>query len=1275
MPKVNAAKIYIAPKTEPVHLGQELMLKELHHLIEAVQERIDESQREAFEKDINRHIGPNSTYRLRRQARRGLKVIYDRFMAPDTKDSEKTMIALKLQERSEECTPGFHNGINEIMDGFFLAKNLDDLMYRVRQDIVARAATQISDDDHVNNRCFYVAEQAGYGVRPIHRDDPYLYYKSEIIPNAMIRSALQSAFARELRVFRVLQALEDQFYGQLSRAGYEGLKAEGYPPDEIEAIESQLMHLFKDTPEVQELLQAEEALKAQEELGNARKQAAREKMKAFAEARPEVFTEFDKFNTLKIKALFNEGGLPPFVKTWASEAMTQLAGEAQEAFLAIKSDYEAADLEVHTAKERARAAHWFFRQHFFLQSDQGTTNLNWPHVRQLLWEGVKAEGYFEFTDDEALHINTVMDPYASKEGVVASINALFQPNQYNLDETLQVLEYLSVPDDLLVEILATHLQDGSVEAVLKILRASIKPELKHELLEEKASDELKLHLYQSVRNKVWYNFMDHKSIDSQLIIIQALPEGMQVLIKKEVLTGRSDEYSLFELWFWKVPPEKKLFIPLGMAQAIAMYWIQPHLLAMNNFMLACLLSSKSAGKLLNIMAELPEADRVEVLEEALTQQESWSGRNALMLALDARATGVFTQTLELLKTLPEADRARVMAKVLMQRDKQGRNLFMRVTESAPSLFTAFFLFVWGFDQSQLIGMLQRFLGRPSFPVISEYAKERTLEMLSNLELLESTDKLKLLLDVKERLSDFSEVSQEIFDAVRRCLQTMEIKDQQAFYEALPSSQPKLKQSAFDEMSFKTKLQAYHARIPLVADKAMVLTLAQEAMVDIGRELQRCAFTKPPEELADREEIINLASEILEMVRELHIHSEYKEKLLSFGEAIIEELPQKAAERVSHGHIQAKQRAEKIEQRQIAAAGGPVDEEEKLRDIHAIADDPLYSKEDVLNRYQAMIEDIVQTEHLTEDIQYQAITALIQDEIKFVQANPGENRQTAWGWVWGTMRDTVVGIDSTPFLAQMQVLVPREFSLESQLKIYQDVIDLIFNDTRLSERNRASLVIDLLKQAQDLFLLEDIKTTEALDAITDMGHLILNSGLIQKNTSLLRKFVGVKNQYAKSLMSVYPSLIASAAEATEYDVMARLIRHAIDNLAIGEPEYASYHKALIQFLLHSEIIPDNLPLRHKVRLYREVIDELVGKSHLELVDKADLAIQLLKHVERMVGQQRTRSDISGQLDAIEEQVGYHAELAGVPRREDFQKIKAAFHPEGQGKDMKNPRFGA
>lgn len=173
MPKLNPNTCYALPEGTVERTGDAITPEALNQLIEAVSQHLDESLRENFQERMQVHVGAGSTYALKQQALQALSVVAARFNDPDILESEKKLIADKLQERAENCTPGFHNGVNAIVDGFYLAESINDLLYRVRQDIVTRMATQLTDEVHTNNRCFVVASTSGYGVHPINDDDIY----------------------------------------------------------------------------------------------------------------------------------------------------------------------------------------------------------------------------------------------------------------------------------------------------------------------------------------------------------------------------------------------------------------------------------------------------------------------------------------------------------------------------------------------------------------------------------------------------------------------------------------------------------------------------------------------------------------------------------------------------------------------------------------------------------------------------------------------------------------------------------------------------------------------------------------------------------------------------------------------------------------------------------------------------------------------------------------------------------------------------------------------
>ena len=132
--EVNASNsIYATSAAEPERSGEGLTADELTDLIVLVKQLTGTAPDDTtLAVSLSGHIGPASTYTLKEPVLQSLKIVYERLKDEGIKAPEKQMIAMKLQERAAHCTPGFHNGVNGIVDGFYSAKNVVELMQRVR---------------------------------------------------------------------------------------------------------------------------------------------------------------------------------------------------------------------------------------------------------------------------------------------------------------------------------------------------------------------------------------------------------------------------------------------------------------------------------------------------------------------------------------------------------------------------------------------------------------------------------------------------------------------------------------------------------------------------------------------------------------------------------------------------------------------------------------------------------------------------------------------------------------------------------------------------------------------------------------------------------------------------------------------------------------------------------------------------------------------------------------------------------------------------------------
>lgn len=362
---INPNQIYALPNNLFQRSGDEITAQALTSLVATVSQYLEGAEQQSLPTRIQYHVGFDATYRLKKILLQGLKVIHDKFISPNTDNSEKKMIALKLAERVQECSAGFHNGVNSIIQGFYSPQTIDALLYLMRRNIVGQAASVLTNEVHANNRCFIVANVHGYGVEPLNKDDTYLGNVSD----QKIAKTLKLIFEKKLRLFSTLQGLEDQLRGQLYNLGYNGPKESGYTAREYENVKNYLERLFGEV-----------------------------------------------------------------VQTQPNEA----------------------------------SGVWYHL--LFTLTDAGITDINWPNIRQLIWQAVKKKNYFSYTKPEANALDILMNPACSTEVFEAQVLNNFK--NYAFIDAIQALNYFSLPSSLAVPILCGYF-DGAPENIQYALFKSL----------------------------------------------------------------------------------------------------------------------------------------------------------------------------------------------------------------------------------------------------------------------------------------------------------------------------------------------------------------------------------------------------------------------------------------------------------------------------------------------------------------------------------------------------------------------------------------------------------------------------------------------------------------------------------------------------------------------------------------------------------------------------------------------------------------------------------
>src|SRR3990167_7936625 len=81
------------------------------------------TEKERFFKELDRHVGPQSTYSLKPQLLDSFRTLYVLFTHPKTTDDKRYLIASRIADNVEQCTPGFTNQVNYLITLFNIPQN------------------------------------------------------------------------------------------------------------------------------------------------------------------------------------------------------------------------------------------------------------------------------------------------------------------------------------------------------------------------------------------------------------------------------------------------------------------------------------------------------------------------------------------------------------------------------------------------------------------------------------------------------------------------------------------------------------------------------------------------------------------------------------------------------------------------------------------------------------------------------------------------------------------------------------------------------------------------------------------------------------------------------------------------------------------------------------------------------------------------------------------------------------------------------------------------
>lgn len=176
----------------------------IENWLEDLQEIICEADSRLPKNIFDKLFRKTSEYRIKPLLKQ-LELIYHRLQG--NLDAElgklsrgkRQAIISKLTEEIIHCSEGFHNRVNIIVDSFLKPRNLAELLYTVRKELVEEVAATLTNEVHAWNRVSVIAANDGLGVKANFPDDPY----SGALSATSIRRALQQTFYKKFTPFHL----------------------------------------------------------------------------------------------------------------------------------------------------------------------------------------------------------------------------------------------------------------------------------------------------------------------------------------------------------------------------------------------------------------------------------------------------------------------------------------------------------------------------------------------------------------------------------------------------------------------------------------------------------------------------------------------------------------------------------------------------------------------------------------------------------------------------------------------------------------------------------------------------------------------------------------------------------------------------------------------------------------------------------------------------------------------------------------------------------------
>ena len=558
-----------------------------------------------------------------------------------------------------------------------------------------------------------------------------------------------------------------------------GASETGYLAEELEKMEEQLSVLFHDHPVANALLNAQACEKALREPYEKKLLTAKAWLQTTIEDWAiKKFLNLNAHKPLKLNFLITGIGQHLLPKPWVAA----LPNDYKEELQPIIDQLPKIPADLVEAKTQLIQAKREFDELFFTTDK---TNVHWPNICQLLWNGVKDEGYFTFTDEETALLDKLMQPEQNEEQRVMLLEEVAR-QWSDLDVIAAINLFETINPSFKRALIETRFEHTTNSyAFFKALLASLHdPVLKSLMIKEHYTDYL-------------------KEIEKDVsILIPVIPwMNHQDMAQFFLQTRRFEGMSLLEYVFKKRQRrEEALALIHGLAQCPdtlkSQVFTQTYEDDYNALMLAVLKQPTAVQPILDALAG---CNNPELTKQVLTKDNNY-GKNALMLAAIKEPTVVQP----ILNTLAGCNNPELIQRELTKTDYNHFNALMLAAYYPPSAVQPILDALAACNDPELTKQVLTQINRHDQNALMIAINHQPTAVQPIIAAMSSY--IDLMIHSKHSLADYAKTDEPSLQNVLSVLAKRPLDEQKAFYAAWTISSPLLKQRGLKELHAQQSLQ-------------------------------------------------------------------------------------------------------------------------------------------------------------------------------------------------------------------------------------------------------------------------------------------------------------------------------------------------------------------------------------------------------------------------------------------------------------------------------------